>query len=336
MKNIILLLSVFLLMNTACSRKTLQRGLVNLPQQGKSVPIHGKIQIDQNGGHLQGIQMYQENDRTYLYLSGSSSIASFIVKAEIDSQARILSADTLLSDPYRHAGGFQISGRYLAIGIEDNIERNTSRVMVYDLTKEGDLWSDPVQMIRRNGAYERVTAGAVGMTRIHGHYLIAVANWDSRHLDFYICPEDRLDGQKMGFRWMASLEMKGISREKWSDPDWNSYQNINLFTQSDRELFLVGFAANDRGENVADLFRLRINEDLFMPSHQIESKKSDILITKLDSRSFESDSTNSFRWGAGLYRDQNGNLTLLACPEHIDDDTKVVMYGVTSFFSHRG
>lgn len=298
----------------------------NLPSKGIEIHVKGNMPIYQEGGHLQGIQMYEEGHTKSVFMSGSSTQVSFMVHAEVDGQTRIISVDTLLSDPYRHAGGFQIYGQYLAIGIEDNKRRNTSRVLVYDLTREGNIWTDPLQIIQRDGDYERVTAGAVGMSRINGHYLIVVANWDSRNLDFYVCPEDRLNDGKYGFRQVASLDMKNVSRENWSDPDWNSYQNINLFVDSDNGLFLVGFAVNEEGENVADLFRLDMEADLFLRSNPSERKETEIFLTKLDSRIFESISKSSFRWGAGLHIDQEGELTLMACPEHMDEDACVVIF----------
>lgn len=329
-KGILYWLGLFII-SQACSKYQFNHAFENIPETGVAVPLSGTISIDQTGGHLQGIQLYDKQKHKYLFMSGSSSDVAYMVKAQLDGSARILGTDSLLLDPYRHAGGFQIYDQFLAVGIEDNKRRNTSRVMVYDLGKSEGVWSDPLQVITREGEYERVTAGAVGITKLDDQFLIAVANWDSRNLDFYFCEEDKfIEGEK-GFRLIGSLELARISRENWSDTIWHSYQNINLFTGSGNQLYLMGFATNENGNNVADLYKLDIDKSDIERLNQFNGSVETILIKKISTRTFKLIGNTSFRSGAGTFRNDNGLLSIFVCPEHIDQNSKVGVYSMDGY-----
>ncbi len=266
------------------------------------------LSFDQQGGHLQGIQRYRENT---LYLSGSSSNYSYLISGDLE-QKRLTAVDTLLLSPFRHAGGFQIYDRFLAVGIEDNQKRDLSKVKVYDLEKDRP-WQNPLVSLERKGAPERVTAGAVGFTAFKGKMWLLVANWDSRVLDFYACSEQDFYDGNIDFRLKMSMEMSGQNRQDWVNPDWLSYQNLNLFTDAKEQLYLAGTAQTTDGKQVADLFRLTPDPD-------------NPLLIKISSKTFLPSETVNFKAAAGLQITSEGRLLLLGAPYQIADKTVIDVF----------
>ncbi|EPR66862.1 hypothetical protein [Cyclobacterium qasimii] len=271
--------------------------------------VTNNISYNAEGGHLQGIQLYKDHTA---YLSGSSEDLSYMVKMELGEQSKVVSIDTLMKAPLRHAGGFQIFDQYLAVGIEDNKKRNLAYLQVYNLEAENPF-DKPIYTIERKGDYERVTAGAVGITAFQGQVLILVANWDSRVLDFYSCPEQDFYAGKGKFTFKSAIEVKGPSRTKWSDPYWLSYQNLNLFSDQKDQLYMVGTAKNDEGEQVADLFHLQL-------------ASSSAKITKINSKVFDTNTSVDFKAAAGLNIAVSGSLILAAAPYHLEKNTTINLF----------
>lgn len=292
--------------------------------KGIDIPIEMPVFFDQAGGHLQGIQRYAAGEKPRLYLSGSSEQIAFMAVAEYGPTIRVLRVDTLDTAPYRHAGGFQITNHYLAVGVEDNHQRNTSKVLIYDLKASDKMPFQALHTIERNGEYEVATAGAVGITRMGETIVVAVANWDARHTDWYVCPVNAFESGENKFQKIGSLTMALVDKQHWSDSLWASYQNINLFPGAQpHELFLVGFGVLSTGENIADLYRVKI--DLLQPDTS-QDDQNHIEIVKLSRTQFERVGNTSFRYGAGLSLHPDGTWKIIACPEHLDNQSVIGMY----------
>lgn len=285
---------------------------------GSEIVIEYSLNFDQSGGHIQGIQKYSTGEKDYLLLSGSSERVAYMAFAEYDSTARIIQIDTLMTEPFRHAGGFQIMDHYLAVGIEDNHLRTSSRVIIYDLTQVGEAPLTPLHSLERNGAYERATAGAVGLCQMGRYVVLVVANWDARHTDWYITPTEGFENGEIHFQKIASLEMAKLDKGSWSDPEWASYQNINLFTGPDPDdLFLVGLTTSG-GQNIADLYRVDVSNSIRTYLTQtMDPAHPPIQIVKLQRRTYDAVGNTSFRYGAGLYRSPQGTWEIFSCPEHM-------------------
>ncbi|WP_073095815.1 hypothetical protein [Cyclobacterium lianum] len=279
-----------------------------LPSSPETITLKNSITFDQEGGHLQGIQLYEKNT---LYLSGSSAGYSYMATAKLDERT-IIAIDTLLPSPLRHAGGFQVYDHYLAVGIEDNHKRDLSRIMVYDLKNEAP-WQSPLARVERKGAPEQVTAGAVGLTAHQDKMWLLVANWDSKVLDMYTCPRQQFYGGQAEFRLHISFEMGQQDRENWIDPHWLSYQNLNLFTDARGQLYVAGTAQAPDGKQVAELFHL--NPDAAHPA-----------IVKISRKVFETSETVNFKAAAGLQVTHDGRLLLLGAPYQIRDETTIEMF----------
>ena len=300
--------------------KSFLQAFAQIPEQDLAISTHDPFDFSFGRGHLQGIQLYSKAGKDYLYLTRSDPKAAYMLKAKLEGKAAtVLSIDTLMLAPYGHPGGFQIYGNYLAVGIEDADKRNTSRVVVYDLEKGDKPWSDPLHIIKRDGEYERVTAGCVGLTQIGNHILMAVGNWHSRDLDFYVCPLDKFKKGENGFRLIQSMNMAQVSKEEWSDPVWHSYQNINLFSDGGDRLYLVGL-----GGEGAEFYELQIANGAL---ESMENPTQDaIQIKKLQSKSLTVSGNATFEAGAGISRLSNGALVLLAAPDDVGGSSTISVF----------
>lgn len=279
------------------------------------IPLEHTIPFNQQGGHLQGIQMRQKNDQSFIYLSSSSSDVAYLLKISLYPQARTLAADTLTVEPFRHAGGFQIYDHFLAIGIEDNYKRDVAEVHVYDLSKADD-WKNPVYRILRKGAYERVTAGATAMCRYNNEMLLAVANWDARNIDFYSISFTDFEQRKGNFQKVNSFNAQAADQSEWINEEWLSYQNINLFKDEEGRLFLLGFTRDNAGKNVAELFLVRPDP----------MNTSSIHLQKIHRKIFSCQAGADFKAGAGAHFLKNGQMIILACPYHITEKSALNLF----------
>ena len=298
------------------------KAFASLSAKDQLIPVCNPFPINFNDldGHIQGIQLYKSGGSDFLYMTRSNSDAAYLIKARLESDtATMVAVDTLMLAPYGHPGGFQITEHYLAVGMEDFKARNTSRVKIYDLRKGAKSWSEPLHVIKRDGKYERVTAGAVGLTRIGRHMLLVVGNWDSRDLDFYICQVDKFERGEEGFQLIQEMNMAQQSREGWSDPQWRGYQNINLFNDGGDNLYLVGM---ERGGT--DLYRLTVSKGKVSAINP--KSRNPFQITKLASTQFKVSGNASFNAGAGLYRYPGGELVLFVAPDDIEGEAMISVF----------
>lgn len=264
-----------------------------------TVSAKNSIKIPSKGGHLQGVQRLAEG--SYL-LSGSSSQIAYL--AQINGTT-VDGFRELMAKPFRHAGGFQVNGKWFAIGIEDNAARNQSVIHIYHLGDDRVVPDSPSAIIERKGDYQRVTAGAVGVSEARPRLWIVVGDWDSRHLDFY---SGESDGTNIELSF--SIEAADLDRSLWIDNKWFGYQNLNLFSQ-DGLLYLIGTTSMSKTTGVADLFLV----DIAMPG-----------LVKVGAKRLSAKRHNQLRWGGGVFRDNVGNFTIMATEKNIRGITSIVEY----------
>jgi hypothetical protein len=159
------------------------------------------------------------------------------------------------SSPLDHCGGCQTVADFLVAGVEDFNSRRTSEVQFWDLA------SAPAQIgamtIHRSGPPNVSTAGAVGMSSFRRGAALAVATWDAETVDFYSSAADPF--QSSGLAFLFTWRKAGANKSGWIDGNFGIYQNVNLVTQRDGQLFLVGFNRNDAGDDFMDLFSVDLN-----------------------------------------------------------------------------
>jgi hypothetical protein len=235
--------------------------------------LTNNIVVPTESGHFQGVQVIG-NEK--LFISGSSRNEAYILQADLPSR-KTEKLISLMQDPFRHAGGIQVSDPYLIVGIEDNIKKTVSKIQVYNYQNNNLDIANPKPTIDREGKVKRYTAGATGLLKMDQHYLAVVANWDSRHWDFY-----SVEPEKGKHKLFSSFE---------APDDWAGYQAINLVSDKDA-IYAIGFYA----ECSADLI-LVSKLEAFEP-----------IMEKVGSKTFNCKNGVDFSGAAGLQVDIGGNL----------------------------
>ena len=223
----------------------------NIDTIATSVNFSNDFEINNIGGHIQGIQSYENKQGEYVFMSGSSDTYSYCTVVKLGDENKVISVNKLMDRPFKHAGGFQIFKNYLAVGIEDNTIKDKARVCIYDISAHENPFNKPIAVIGRNGDSLRSTAGCVGITKYKNRILLAVGDWDTKHIDFYSSETDKITGNE--FIKTGTVDTQNMSRKGWINNEWLSYQNINLFNINN-QLFLIGLGQNAQSENIADLF----------------------------------------------------------------------------------
>lgn len=265
------------------------------------------LEVDTTGGHLQGIQKYSQGKKDYYFLSGSSANSSYLGLIAREEK-EVLRIKKLFDAPLRHAGGFQICQNYLAIGVEDNVERNRSKVCIYDISGVPDFSTIPVYTIERSGTFERATAGCVALTRLNSNWLLVVGDWNTRHLDFYISEDLEIAN---GFTLEKTIVVNDIDRKDWSDGEWLPYQNINLFI-SDSSLFLCGLGIS-QGKNTMDIFKLGSRYE------------NNFHLRKLARYQMEN-TGGSFSWAAGVAIDETFPWQIFSTERNLQGINRIYTY----------
>lgn len=246
-----------------------------------------------SGGHLQGIQALSDSQ---IIITASSGSYAYYLTA---NRSELTSIKKLSDSPFRHAGGCQVMGALLFVGVEDNIGKDSSQVMVagHFYPNEGP---QAYPVIKRSGSFKRSTAGAVAVTQVIDVYLLAVADWDSRNIDFYLCS----NGNPKNFDSLTTFHVSNGQL-------WPSYQSINLLTDSAGKLYLIGFAL-DGLKNRADLF-----EVILSPNN------ADLKL--LSTRNFKCRGT-SFRYGSGIYINEAKQLHIYSCSRNVTEHTSINIF----------
>ena len=256
------------------------------------------------GGHIQGIQWQSVDDDQFYWLSGSSSSYAYLAIASISGTRGTVDTVLRLAElPLKHAGGFQISEHYLAVGIEDNEERNYSEVRIYDVSDPESTSTTPLETIIRTGEYQRKTAGCVAMIRRQDHWLLMVGDWDTKHLDVYLSHSLKIAD---GFSLRQEISTDSII--PGDGVTWLPYQNINLF-ETENGLHLAGMA-RDGDQNILDIYNIgTINDTLELePSDRITIPSKG----------------GNFRWAGGLKIEEGKRMSVLLNDENIHRGTNKI------------
>ncbi len=272
------------------------------------------------GGHLQGIQMrFDPAGRRYVaFLSHDSDTVGYLLVVEFPpdlSAGRVVHVLQFPADgqqpPLRHAGGIQLCGDILAVGLEDNQDKTRSEVQFWNVAQA----EEPVQLehltVRRSGAVRDKTAGAVALIEREQDHLLAVANWDSRAIDFYASNGKPLSDPECRFAFLTRWQNDIADKADWRpNPVSGSYQAINLVSETDGSLYLVGFDTAFPSLDLADLFAL----DLDQPPAR--------LLRKVSQRRMQLHGEAHFRFAAGLMI-AGGRLTFLASDRNLGERTEL-------------
>ncbi len=273
-----------------CSFPTWSQKVKNVPEafndidsSPTTIHIRNILDVPTENGHFQGIQVMEIHGRKKLLVSGSSLHRSYILQADLESQETD-TLITLMKDPFRHAGGIQVSNGYLAVGIEDNFNKTRAKASIYNY-RNGNLYKSlPDITIDRFGEVKRPTAGATGLLALDEGYLMVVANWDSRIWDFYA-----VEPENGKYRLLKSFD---------APTNWASYQSINLI-MDEKHIYAIGFY-QEMNISQADLIYVS-SVDHFEP--QME---------KIGTKYFNCTNGVDFIGAAGLEVENGGKLNIWA------------------------
>ncbi len=269
-----------------------------IPEKARVLSYNAPHNKLPKGGHIQGIQEYAADSSNYIVLTGSSnSYSYYLISGEgwkTQWGYRYSPAVRKLFDsPLRHAGGCQVNGKWLAVGIEDNRSKSESKVALVDLSN-----GKANTVIERRGTYKRSTAGAVGFTTCaNGTQWIAVGDWDSKHIDFY--------KSKSEIQHFDSVDTYTAG-----NVNWPAFQSINLVSDSAAQLFLIGFSLY-QGENRADLFRVNY--------------ANGVQLKLISTRYFKCTYGAGFRYGAGIIV-KDGALAIMASARNLKARNKANIF----------
>ncbi len=297
------------------------------------------------GGHYQGIQCYSRGDQgSYLFLSHDSSnteaylVVAGQVSADLWETCNIVIIENGLGDspyPLKHAGGFQICGRYLAVGVEDNKAKKDSQVIFYDISNP----MEPVQLsnliiTRHSEIQKKATSGAVAVIDcVIGEkegYLIAAGNWDAKDLDFYFLGGDlqELNQEKGEASLFFTWKSEKADRAAWMpDQNWGSYQSINFVRDGADNLFLIGTHTRGKliGRDFMDLFSLKIGGDLRVMITKVATKRIPLGLFLPCSRGAH------FTYGGGIFVPPDGSIIPLATARNAHGGSLNITTGLGPF-----
>jgi len=237
-----------------------------------------------SGGHLQGIQCLSDS---LIIITASSGSYSYYLTVQLNN-GKVNNLQKITDGPFRHAGGCQLYGHKLFVGVEDNIAKNRSNILA--ISFNDSLKETTAHIIaKRMGAVKRSTAGATGVTKTKSNqYLVAVGDWDSRNIDFYLSKT----GSDTLFDSLTTYTVP-------NNQSWYSYQSLNLLTDTAGNIYLVGFAL-DGLNNRADLYKVNLNKTV-----------ADLIF--VNTRNFKCSGGAGFRYGAGLKVATGNSLIIYAC-----------------------
>lgn len=294
------------------------RILTLLPETAEPVRIEAADVRVPPGGHLQGVQLLGGIDGNHLILSHDSLSEAYLVVARMAASptesGRVIHVQPLPSDgkspPLRHAGGMQLAGTVLAVGVEDNQQKQRSVIQFWEFSRHRQPLMLEHLTIQRSGSEPKdMTAGAVGLVPRQQDFLLAVANWDSRAIDFYTSNGKPLGDRNCRFDFHSRWEEPRAEKGDWlGGTRFGAYQSTNLIVDIAGRMGLVGFATTPAGQDMVDLFVVEMEQP---PTRRLR---------KIASKIMQLVPGNHFRFAAGLAIDDQ-HAAVLASPHRLQGQT---------------
>jgi hypothetical protein len=305
-----------------------------------------------DGGHLthrQSIQRLHRSGKNYLLVS-SSGDAGFLSNVEIvemgahenftgklygldvTPSGEPMDADRLVRWPQstfaveqRHGGGMQQIGKYAVVAFEDPDNYGVGFFESFDL---GDPYNPAANLVRFRDSGQRENAGAVAVTRTNDEYYLAmVFGFGASDVEVFKSYYNK-DFPTQWWMWQ--------SMGTWTYPFGKifagggyipkvPYENVQMITQCDGTLFVLGTHQNSSDEDWADLYRVRFDPTSYKPT-----------FTKVAARMLTCSSSHTgwqrycdFAAGAGPFVDAVGNLIIYGIEPYDDafpDDGTAVKF----------
>lgn len=265
-----------------------EAAFARVPTRARAIAIDRRGIVLPAGGHFQGIQRIGG----HLVIPSSSSSVAYFVVCDLAHGGRALRPFVVAPEPLHHAGGCQIVGEFLAVGVEDTGSRERSEIRFWNLRNPAAPRPAPSLTIQRRGPAGVSTAGAIGMiVDPQRGATLSVATWDANTIDFYTAQRNPFGPTRAqatpGFTLHATWSRDASG---WKDDEqFGRYQNANLVAQRDGRVFLVGFYRNRSGDDRMDLYEVRLAEP---PAR---------MLTRIASKHMICTAGCNFQHGAGIH-----------------------------------
>lgn len=263
--------------------------------------------------HMQGIQKTGRGefvvtgsavDSGYIYFaSPENEIVNVIIPEFFDTNGQ----------PLNHVGGCQVADGILVVGYErlENRSKGTSKILFYDIQDiRGPTLLSHLTISRDE---PKSTAGITALSVYRDRWLLLVANWDSKRLDFYLSNRGDLTDRSASFgsspAYSWSKKKNGLGPGSIDD-NWKAYQNINMFTgdiEPDSPWFIGMHTDMGHGRaNWADLYQVKFDDDR-------------AIVTKKGKREFHRNGKGPlFRYGSGFFLNEaSGSFEVYACEKNL-------------------
>lgn len=256
-KHYLLLAQLLLLSSTVVFSQPLKDGEETLAVEAQSFELSVPKQADLVGGHLQGVQIHNGT----LIVSGSSKEFGYLAFFQLlKGEFKFLGIKKLAQKPLNHAGGFQVSDNWLAVGVEDPQGKRESIIQIIDISTFENISAPPVYTLQRKGEWKYSTAGAVALLKRKDHFLLAVGSWDSTTIDFYRSNSLDPNSESFEFERWTSWDSREAIRKNWISKSYSSYQSIQL-TEDKSGVYISGFHKTGNGSNQVDVFHIKTDAD---------------------------------------------------------------------------
>ncbi len=272
------------------------------PQKFKlSQPVGTRLLEDPSASHQQSIQRTSSGG---FIVSGSRTNTGYLYVT--NAQGRVTSKVTPRSGDFNHLGGFQIAENIVAVGYEKG-KNWGSKVLFFEIRADNSLSELTHLALSRNVN----TAGAVGLVRTGSSWSLVVGDWDSAQLDFYQCTQSDLSTAQSSFRLTGSWSKASDGLAAGSiDGNWEAYQNINLFQQTDSTLWFVGM-------HTKKTFGLPDWADLY----QVTEQGGRVSVVKRGKKHFIAKGGPRFVYGSGFFWDAaSQRFDVYAIAPHMEEE----------------
>jgi hypothetical protein len=289
----------------------LKDGEETLSVEGQSFELNVPKQDGLSGGHLQGIQL---NNGT-LIVSGSSKEFGYLAFFQLlAGEFKFLGTKKLAQSPFNHAGGFQVTDNWLAVGVEDPQGKRQSIIQIIDISTFENISAPPVYTLQRKGEWKYSTAGSVGLLKRENHFLLAVGSWDSKTIDFYRSNHLNPKSDDFAFEPWTTWDSREAIRKDWVSKSYGDYQSLQL-TEDETGVYLSGFSRTSNGSNQIDVFLMKPSADPYT------------MMRKTATYSVQCNNDVTFRNGGG-FSDFFDTPSILAVGHNLFPGTRVQIFPI--------
>ena len=258
---------------------------------------------DPDGGkfHWQGVQRLPIGGGRLLAVSGSTraSEGGHVAIVQLGSRSRtggrlrsnrlstrtqdwdvrpdendVIIQDLRVNTVFNHPGGLQTLGRYLLVPLEMVGDSSSkARVYLYDSLGARDPWNcnqaTGAGCLRRVWGFvvDGTGAGTVSAARLtDGRYLMITTQRNITKFEVHVSQRGKALTDPTLFGTWGSYEALWVSRGIATGEDWRDYQNLNLLTGCNGQLYLLASYKSDGGlffssDDTIDLYELHLVPD---------------------------------------------------------------------------